>query len=71
VQVSIGEKLARCRQCGSADFAEEARARRRTVVLRCTLCGRKTRRLYLALQIAEEVAREAQEGLAVGRPVHR
>jgi len=30
-------------------------------VLRCRECGRKTRRLYLALQIAEELALEAHE----------
>jgi hypothetical protein len=31
------------------------------LVLRCRQCGRKTRPLYLALQIAEDMAREAQE----------
>jgi hypothetical protein len=30
-------------------------------VLRCRECGRKTRRLYLALQIAEELALEARD----------
>jgi len=34
-------------------------------VLRCRECGRKTRRLYLALQIAEELALEAH-GEAAG-----
>jgi hypothetical protein len=33
-------------------------------VLRCRECGRKTRRLYLALQIAEELALEAHDEAA-------
>jgi hypothetical protein len=35
-------------------------------VLRCRECGRKTRRLYLALQIAEELALEAHDEVANG-----
>jgi len=35
-------------------------------VLRCLECGRKTRRLYLALQIAEELALEAHDEAANG-----
>jgi len=61
VQLRLGHRLARCRECGAAEFAEEHRAHRNTAVLRCRECGRKTRRLYLALQIAEEVALEAQK----------
>jgi hypothetical protein len=70
VQVSFGHKLARCRQCGWADFAEEFRPQRSTAVLRCRQCGRKTRRLYLVLQIADEMVHDAQ-GEAAASPAAR
>ena len=66
MQVRLGHRLARCRQCGSAEFSEELRRHRNTAVLRCRECGRKTRRLYLALQIAEELALEAHDEAANG-----
>jgi hypothetical protein len=36
-------------------------------VLRCRQCGRKTRRLYLALQLADEMARDAQDDVSAAR----
>jgi tRNA(Ile2) C34 agmatinyltransferase TiaS len=58
MDVRVGDILAKCLECGGTEFqcaGEE---------LRCRICGTRTTRTALLMQIGDEAAKQARESLA-------
>ncbi|HYX63718.1 MAG TPA: hypothetical protein VE935_05805 [Burkholderiales bacterium] len=64
MQVAVRDIAARCRRCGSTDFAPAAGSDLRlTSVLACSGCGERATYRELLEQIGEEAIRRANESI--------
>jgi hypothetical protein len=57
MDVRVGDILAKCLECGGTEFKSAGEA------LACNICGTRTTRVALLLQIGDEAARQARESL--------
>lgn len=58
MDVRLGDILAKCLECGNTEFRSVGED------LACKICGTKTTRMALLMQIGDEAARQAHESLA-------
>jgi hypothetical protein len=58
MDVRVGDILAKCLECGGTEFKSVAEE------LACRICGTRSTRTALLMQIGDEAARQAHESLA-------
>jgi hypothetical protein len=58
MDVQVGDILAKCLECGGTEFKSAGEE------FACGICGTKTTRTALLLQIGDEAAKRAHESLA-------
>jgi len=58
MDVRVGDILAKCLECGGTEFQSAGEE------LGCRICGTRTTRTALLMQIGDEAAKQARESLA-------